>query len=641
MERHRVSETAVETARRDFAARIGAQVRSLSKAGPMGTREWWLLAEEFLDYLGALSLETPGLGTPETRAVLADAAAAAVGAVEHAAYHPHDRFQVTLAYVGFGMDYEPGSAGAPEPVTTEQWLDAFSLAILSGRAEQHGEAFDLARRPLRQGADLIDGLLAGVYGLTEAEAHHPPSDQHRPSTPAASGDTASEDKGTTPGSDTPKSDMAGTETPLSRTAKADTPEGHRPGADTPRTYAAGTDTAKSDTAETGSIGHDVSSLWASGRGGPDRPGGDGFLDQPLSIALHALRALADRDQEAFSADLIRLLRHWAALPGPGAPPRSLLPLLPLALAALAHRREGWRPPIETAYLPRSLVTGFASAGPRVLAHGRGRRPETIEWPVVFERPDHPQRLHPESEALLEKYTREAITPEAGEPLDARDLIRVLNYQEMLFQARASLSADVSDRQLENLRLASQLGAAIFRTVLAAPGEEVGVTIGGRTLTASAHPGDDLGPGHWQTAVNFALITGAREDLAPIVQAGSAVLTKPGTYSRALHDYLRGADPQPVEAASQGFLSPPAVLFSQLVGGDEESFNLALLDALEAHRDHYSVADRADDASAAINLDILALACHASRRGHRIRVVTPYLPPRLLQGPPEIDCSRDD
>ncbi|MEU8782567.1 Imm49 family immunity protein [Streptomyces sp. NPDC048637] len=61
-----------------------------------------------------------------------------------------------------------------------------------------------------------------------------------------------------------------------------------------------------------------------------------------------------------------------------------------------------------------------------------------------------------------------------------------------------------------------------------------------------------------------------------------------------------------------------------------SFNLALADALEAHRDHYQVADRADDCDAAINIDILALTCHARRRGWTIQVESPYLPQRLLQ-----------
>ncbi|MFC7643955.1 immunity 49 family protein [Streptosporangium lutulentum] len=76
----------------------------------------------------------------------------------------------------------------------------------------------------------------------------------------------------------------------------------------------------------------------------------------------------------------------------------------------------------------------------------------------------------------------------------------------------------------------------------------------------------------------------------------------------------------------GFLPRRAVLFSQLVEGDEESFNLALLDALTAHRDHHEVADRADDPDAAINLDILALACHARRRGWNIQVTSPTCHP---------------
>ncbi|GAA1319402.1 hypothetical protein GCM10009647_051040 [Streptomyces sanglieri] len=89
--------------------------------------------------------------------------------------------------------------------------------------------------------------------------------------------------------------------------------------------------------------------------------------------------------------------------------------------------------------------------------------------------------------------------------------------------------------------------------------------------------------------------------------------------------------QQVEKAKDwGFAIPPAVLLSQLVEGDEESFNLALADALEAHRDYYQVADRADDPDASVNLDILALACHARRRGWSIRVESPYLPQSLLR-----------
>ncbi|MEV6865198.1 immunity 49 family protein [Streptosporangium subroseum] len=578
IERHRVGEAVIAAAREDFANRIGSQVRSMSKAGPIATYEWWLLSEEFLDYLGALSVETPDLDTSEAKAALEDATEAAAGAVAYAAYYPHNDFQVFLNYVNFGMVYESGAEGGRESVTAGQWLDAFCLAVLSGKAEWHGEAFHFARQTPQEGGagrpavELINGLMAYVLGDTgDDDADYPPSGEQK---------------------------LAALDAALAR----------------------------------------IRTL--------DDEIGEGLLDRPQSTALHALRALAADDLEAFRTELAKLLLPYSALPGPGATPRTLLPLLPLALAALAYRREGWQPPIDTGYLPRALVTGFETAGPRVQEYGRNRRPEAVAelaaGPVVFERPGNPRSLNPESEALFEQDTKEAFTPVAGEPLKVWKLSSAVNYQKLLFEFRASLSADVTDPQVENLRLASQLGAALFRIVLAEPGADVDVTINGRTLTYPAYRGDHAGPAHWHTATNLALITGTREDLAPLVLAGSAVLRKDGSafasYRQALHDYLRGVAPEAAtdravrdcaKAKTWGFFPPPAVLFSQLVEGDEESFNLALLDALEAHRDHYEVADRADDPDAAINLDILALACHARRRGWNIRVISPYLPSRLL------------
>ncbi|WP_223189601.1 immunity 49 family protein [Nonomuraea terrae] len=539
-QRHEVREATVAAAREGFADRIGSMVRSMAKAGPMTAYEWWLICEEFLDYLGALSAGTPDLDTPEARAAFGNAAEAAAGAVAYAAYHPFAGFSVYLDYVDFGITYGPEPGGTPQPITADRWLDAFCLAVLAGTAERHGEAFHFARGTAQE--ELVDGLMAYVIGDTE-----------------------------------------------------------EPRAATDATL-------------------------------------------PHATAVHALRALEAGDQETFRTALAELLLRHRALHGPGDRPRTLLPLLPLALAALAYRRQGWPPP-ETGYLPRALVTGFATAGPRVRAYGRERRPDAVAelaaGPVVVRRPGPPGFLHPESEALFEEYTREAFTPEDGKPLDPRGLSTALRYQELLFVARAGLSDDVTDGQLANLRLASQLGAALFRVALAEPGAGVEVTIDGRTLAYPAHRAAE--PGTWHTAVNFALITGTREDLAPVVVAGSAALRQDGSafasYRRALHDYLRGADPEPAtdqalhdcdKARTWGFFPPPAVLLAQLVEGDQESFNLALLDALDAHRDHYGVADRADDSEAAINLDVLALACHARRRGWDVQVVSPYLPAGLLR-----------
>ncbi len=579
IERHQIGEAAVSAALEDFANRIGSMVHSMSRAGRISTYEWELIAEEFLDYLGALSVGTPDLDTPEAKAVLGNATEAAAGAVAYAAYYPTNHFQVFLDYVNFGMSYDPGSEGDPESISAHHWLDAFCLAVLADRASWHGEAFHFARKPFEQdgagrpAVELINGFMAYVIGDTgDDDADYPPTKEQK---------------------------LAALDAALARIRALDA-----------------------------------------------APGEGGLLDQPQSVGLHALRALTTGDRDSFRTALAKLLLPHSAVPGPGARPRTLLPLLPLALAALAYRREGWQPPVDTGYLPRALVTGFETAGPRVQAYGRVRRPDAVAalaaGPVVVERPEAPQEMHPESEVLFEQYTREALTSEDGKPLSAWNLSDAVRYQDLLFKARASLTADVTDQQLENLRLAAELGAALFRATLAEPGTDVEVTIGDSTLSYPAYHGDQAGAGAWHTAMNFALIGGRREDIAALVLSGSARLEGDGSafasYRRALHDYFRGVDPEPAtdraledceKARTWGFFPPPGVLFSQLVEGDEESFNLALIDALEAHRDHYRVADRADDSDAAIDLDILALVCHACRRGWNIRVVSPYLPPRLL------------
>ncbi|MEU9112832.1 Imm49 family immunity protein [Streptomyces sp. NPDC048483] len=580
IERHKVGGAAVSAVRDDFAKRLGGQVRSMSKAGPVATYEWQSLAEELLDYLGALSVERPDLDTPEAKAVLKDATEAAAGAVAYAAYHPHVSFQVMLDYVNFGMSYDPGGEENPwDRVTPQQWIDAFCLAILSDKAKWHGEAFHFAREKFSKDAvgnasvELVTGFMAQVIGdVGDDDAEYPPSEQAK---------------------------LGAIDAALAR--------------------------IRIRAEETG----------------------ESLLGQPHTVALQTLRALAAGDREAFDTGLTDLLVPLSEQRGPAAGPRSLLPLLPIALAALAYRDMGWAPAVDTDYLPRALVTGFETPGPRVGGLGRNRRPDAVavlaEGPVVIDRPIPPQPLNPESEALFEQYTREAFTEVDGKRPAVWQLASALQDQEILFKTRASHSADVTDVQLAHLRLASQLGAALFRIALAEPGTEAEVTIDGRTVAYPATRDEEASPGHWQTATNFALVTGVREDLAPQVLAGPTYVCKDGSafasYREALHDYLRGEDPLPAteraldeakRAKDWGFFPPPAVLFSQLVEGDEESFNLALADALEAHRDHYQVADRADGCDAAINIDILALTCHARRRGWTIRVESPYLPQRLLQ-----------
>ncbi|MFD7628506.1 immunity 49 family protein [Streptomyces sp. NPDC059851] len=583
IERHQVGGAAISAAREDFVNRIGSMVRSMSRADRMATYEWQTISEELLDYLGALSVETPRLDTPEAEAVLKDAAEAAAGAVSFAAYYAYDSFHVFLDYVNFGMSYDrDGDPADRESVSPYEWLDAFCLAVIGGDTARHGEAFHFARQEDqaqyagRPGVELVGGFMAYVCGdLNDDDQDFPPSQEAK---------------------------LAAIDAGLARIAAL--------------------------ALETG----------------------DALPDQPDTTALRVLRALTAGDREAYGTELVRLLRHHAERPGTWmrSQPRTLLPLVPIALAALGHRDHGWWPPVDTDYLPYALLTGFAKPGPRVGAFGRDRRPDAVAElaggrTVEFERPLVPQPLGPDAEADFERYTREAFTPEDGKELSAGRLSSALGYQDMLFKTRASHGPDATDTQLQGLHLASALGAALFRTTLAEPGTGAVVTLGGRTLAYPAYRGDRAGLTQWLTATHFALITGVREDLAPLVLAGPSRLSEGApaytAYCRALHAYLRGegaeeAVERAVRAwegtAAGGFLPPPAVLLSQLVEGDEESFNLALLDALEAHRDHYLVADRAEDCDAALDPGVLALACHARRRGWNIRVASPYLPPRLLQ-----------
>ncbi|MFJ6017126.1 Imm49 family immunity protein [Streptomyces sp. NPDC092952] len=579
IERHQVAEAVVSAAREDFTNRIGGQVRSMSRAGRMTTSDWQMIADDFLDYLGALSTEAPGLAGPEAEAALKDASEAAAGAVAYAAYHPHCGFRVFLEYVNFGVGYDPGDDAPEESVTPREWTDALCLAVLRDKAEWHGEAFHFARQKFAvkergtPGGELATGLMAVVLGGTgDDEEERPPG--------------------------------AG-----ARLAAVD----------------AALDRVRVRAQETG------------------EPLGE-RLD---SVALRTLRALAAEDREAFDAGLVELLVGHGATQGPSAPARSLLPLLPIALAAFAYRTLGWAPAVRTDYLPHVLVTGFETPGPRVAGFGRDRRPDAVAalaaGPLVVDRPARPQTEVSDIEQMYGETMRKAFTPVDGQPLRAWWLAHVMGDQERLFQWREDDPGRTTDAQLAGLRLASRAGAALFRVALAEPGTETEVAIAGRTLRYPAERGREASAGTWQQAVSLALITGAREDLAPLVLSGSDFARPNGSafdaYPEALYAYLRGTDAEPAaqraleqaeKAKDWGFAMPPTVLLSQLVDGDEESFNLALADALETHRAHYQVADRAEYPDASVDLDILGLACHARRRGWAVRVESRYLPADILQ-----------
>ncbi|MEV4742519.1 immunity 49 family protein [Streptomyces sp. NPDC049555] len=76
---------------------------------------------------------------------------------------------------------------------------------------------------------------------------------------------------------------------------------------------------------------------------------------PLAPDQRLLRVLLDDDQHAFEQALAaRLTEHRTSL-APDPAPRSLLPLGPLALAALAVQVHGWELDVRSGYLPHGLL----------------------------------------------------------------------------------------------------------------------------------------------------------------------------------------------------------------------------------------------------------------------------------------------
>ncbi|MFI6346224.1 immunity 49 family protein [Streptomyces sp. NPDC050560] len=581
IERHEVGEARLAAATADFAERVGKDVHMMQH-DPMPAEGWTMVAETFLDYLGARSVHDPDLTGRDAEVAFRSASAAGVGSLllRTRFHRPHDIF---VDYTGVGASYGPereDDTGGPSP---SDWLDAFWLAFLAGTSETAAEGFIEAasawrERPPRPDIALVHALLLYTYGCV------PPGGPAGVPAP-------SEDAG--------------------RCALIDT---------------------------------------LIARLGP----GDDFPRQ--RAALTTLRAIAATDEDAFGEALAAQLsahrahQHAYTAAGGSPGPGTLLPLAPIALAAMARQWHGIRPGFESDYLPAALVTAFATGAPRVAAHGRDKRPDAVAalaaGPLAVSRPPHPYESGAEPLSWYDEQADEAMArfrdraqPPGRRP--ARPLLSLMSAHRARFLARAAADPRGDDSGLyESLALAAEAGAAALRLARAEPGTQVEVAIGVTVrMLPGVHGEDEPSAHHWRVATSAALAVGARKPLADCVLMDPAFLdadtpTPASAYSAALHDYLRGAEPEgaldraaalTARAGATSAPPPPVVLLSQLVQGDREGFALALADALEEYRDHYSVADRGNAVEAAASIDILGLACHARRIGWPVPVVSPYLP----------------
>ncbi|MEU3501987.1 Imm49 family immunity protein [Streptomyces hundungensis] len=669
IERHRIDEAALAAAEADFAERITGKVHRMQE-DPRPAEGWRAVADSFLDYLGARSVQLPELHGKDAEAALGSAAAAAVGALELTLV-PRRQFGVFIDYVGAGVSYggefdreeEPeaqdGEAGggrqnSGRPVgqndgrsegrnhgwsegrcggqplgqhrrrndDTSGWLDALHLAFLASASDRATEVFIEAAPPWRGNegrADvaLVHALMAYVFG------HEEGPDGFLPGRPEVYPFVRPDNYG------------------LVR------PDDH--GLVRPDNLLVG---RPDDIFGAGPV-HDVEKcalidmVVATLGDGDDWPG--------HRAALSSLRALAAGDEDGFHRRLARQLEQYRSRAEAGhATPRSLLPLDALALMAMAHRWRGWDTKVESGYLPRALVTGFEPAAPRVRAYGGDKRADAVvaltAGPLVVGRPTHPFAVQcldpsPYDNCAAQEMARFHDPREDPKAL-ARELMSLMSDQRQRFLVRAALAPQGADPcRDEALVLGAEAGAGALRLARAEPGTEVDVTVGGTTRRLPAWRGTFRpNPHQWQQAVALALVHGEREVLADCVLIEPGFFAEGdhpspgGAYCAALHDYLRGVDPEPAmdhalligdRADTGGFLAPPVVLLSQLVQGDRQGFVLALADALEEHREHYTVGARGKDMEAALNLDVLGLVCHARRLGWPVPVRSPYLPESLL------------
>ncbi|WP_165978042.1 immunity 49 family protein [Actinomadura darangshiensis] len=374
-----------------------------------------------------------------------------------------------------------------------------------------------------------------------------------------------------------------------------------------------------------------------------------LIGMPDRNGERALLALAAADQDAFWTAIAAML----AEPKGGDPrPRTLLPLAPLALTALAVRDKGWEQRIESGYLPARLTGAEKTVQrPRVGPYGTDRK--TFPVPVTVERPpfsDVPAEALDYYDAEAAEAGKLAWSPDAQVKNIPYALTSTGDQQLLRFYWRAEADPEGRDpRQWQALDLASQLDAAAFR-VVTAPGDSVEITIGDRTASMRTAPVTDHASNFaWHRAIALALITGSRErcdlllGIDPDSLSSEWDLPVHHTYHVALRSYLRGEPARPAtdraiaavedtRTTHPHHLGPFAVLLSQLVAGDREGFVAALVDALEEFRDHYSVGDRQEDPYRQVHIGALALTCHAHRElGWEIPVISPYLPAAIVAG----------
>ncbi|MBE3000163.1 immunity 49 family protein [Nocardiopsis sp. HNM0947] len=611
IERHEVAPDALAKATEGFHDRIAGDVHMQQHSGRNGFG-WEEIADDLHAYAGARSVTAPH-AEADIKAALHSAAEARLGALLLECAPSDVDLSVFVSYTGTGFSYGPlteeddfGQAPHGErPAPASDWRETMYLAIVTGQLDSYeGPLISLASH-FENDRVLERALTHYVYPQLGAER--------------------------------------------------DELEGHV--ADALEPFFA-------------SLGEDVQEH-------PDLDSVD-----PDLLFLHPLLA---RNEEAFWFAVQAHLEWHSSERSQESrwhPLRTLLPTTALAFAALAVRVEGWQMPFDSDYLPGFLVEDPAAPeGQRVGAYGESKSPEAVraleEGPLVVERP----------ETEFENTVRPGLSVEEQYGLDDKTLAELPDEPDLPPALLSSYAGDElmafrfhslvdpqarHPRQLAALTHASQYTAAKFARATTTDAS-VEVAIGENTVPMTATVRDThVSETDLLIAVEYALLSGSRERLEFLLDLPAGLFRRPDErgkdlahcYRRAVLGHLRverargwtgsaagaadvsavaGADVDPAVRHDLGLAlaeldnpdAPPRmptspVLFSQLVAGDEDGFNLALADRLAKHRETYSAGHWAQNSDGLINRHVLALACLARAKGWAIRVESDYLPDGVLE-----------
>ncbi|MEV7938982.1 immunity 49 family protein [Kitasatospora sp. NPDC088264] len=263
--------------------------------GRLAIQEIRTMGEELLDHIGALTLEGRPLSGYPARVILETAAECSLGVLSLGCF-PRGDFEVPFPFIGETLTSEETSFGdtidfAPTAAT---WVDAFAMCVISGLIQERHR--------------MLGPLLKDDYGPSVRKGL-PHSDLDSTSDPASLAEL-----------DALCSYLHVVPTAVSPWVAPGPVPLRKPDAEERATAARALDAA-----------------------GPLTP------DQQL------LRILLDDDRSTFERALAARLGQHRESSAPDAAPRSLLPVLPIALAALAVQAHGWQLRLSSGYLPATLI----------------------------------------------------------------------------------------------------------------------------------------------------------------------------------------------------------------------------------------------------------------------------------------------